>query len=243
MIRTGLKPLYRKIIFFNLFSACFCMSGQLALNTALSYLFSNSVYVFSFFVGIYLMAMGLGALIADRLPINKHNIFLFIIVNAILAIVIVNPGIFSLLYFNEITRIMLRTEDSSLHQMIFPLGVLFTLLLGIVSGIELPLFSKLIEANKEEDSSILTAILTTDYIGAFVGSITFALLVYPFMGLMKGVVFSQLFLTSALIILTITSFEKINKKIIGILGLVVTYVIFSYIYIEDLLEYLVKLTN
>ena len=242
MSTTRLTPLYKKVITFNLFSACFCMSGQLALNTALSYLFSNSIYVFSFFVGLYLMSMGLGAIIADKLPVTKDNVLSLIIINGLLALVLVNPGVFGLLYFNEETRMLLRTTGSSLHTLVFPIGLFATVLLGIVSGIELPLFSKLLEASDEDDTSVLTAVLTTDYLGAFVGSIMFSLLIYPFYGLMKGIVLSQLFLVVALLILALSSLKMVSKKINILLGVVTTYIVFSYIYIKDLLEYLVKIT-
>jgi len=238
-----MNPFYKKIIFFNLFSACFCMSGQLALNTTLSYLFSNSIYIFSFFIGLYLMSMGLGVLIVNKLPISEKNVINFIVANALISILIANPGFFTLLYFNEETRMLLRTTHSQLHNLVFLFGIILTILLGIVSGIELPLFSKLLESTQEKDSSILTALLTTDYLGAFVGSVLFSILFYPFWGLIKGIILSQLFLLIALGIITATSFKMINKYLIVVLLIISVYVSFSWFNVDLFLEYLVKLTT
>lgn len=219
------------------------MSGQLALNTTLSYLFSNSIYIFSFFIGLYLMSMGLGVLIVNKLPISEKNVINFIVANALISILIANPGFFTLLYFNEETRMLLRTTHSQLHNLVFLFGIILTILLGIVSGIELPLFSKLLESTQEKDSSILTALLTTDYLGAFVGSVLFSILFYPFWGLIKGIILSQLFLLIALGIITATSFKMINKYLIVVLLIISVYVSFSWFNVDLFLEYLVKLTT
>ena len=219
------------------------MSGQLALNTTLSYLFSNSIYIFSFFIGLYLMSMGLGVLIVNKLPISEKNVINFIVANALISILIANPGFFTLLYFNEETRMLLRTTHSQLHNLVFLFGIILTILLGIVSGIELPLFSKLLESTQEKDPSILTALLTTDYLGAFVGSVLFSILFYPFWGLIKGIILSQLFLLIALGIIAATSFKMINKYLIVVLLIISVYVSFSWFNVDLFLEYLVKLTT
>jgi spermidine synthase len=76
--------------------------------------------------------------------------------------------------------------------LLFPLGIVLTVLIGIVSGAELPIFSKLIEIEKWHVSQPIIGVLTSDYFGAFTGIITFTFFLNPFFGLIPSILISQL---------------------------------------------------
>ena len=61
----------------------------------------------------------------------------------------------------------------------------------MVSGAELPLFSRLIEEERWPQTRPLIGVLTSDYFGAFLGIILFTFALNPFLGLIPGVTVSQ----------------------------------------------------
>jgi len=185
------EPRFGSLVLLNNAAAAHCFITQTALAMALSYIFSNSVYVFSFFTGLYLMSMGLGVLVVERLRIREGGWPGIIFVNVCLGLLLACPGIPGLLLLNELSYHWLRSGGPDLLGALFPAGIAFTMLIGMVSGAELPIFSRLIESGDEHPSRPLIAVLTSDYLGAAAGVAAFAFVLYPFFGLIRAVIVSQ----------------------------------------------------
>ena len=175
----------------NLVTSCQYMVTYLCLNVALSYILSNSVFVFSLFTGIYLMSMGLGAFLANRINFKKENVDQIIIYNALIGMLVINPGVSLLMYFNESLFAHFRNSGTNYLPITFIIGIILTVLNGLFSGSELPLFSKLIEGEDTKQGNFLTRILTVDYLGTCLGVLVFSFVLFPFWGLINSMAFSQ----------------------------------------------------
>ena len=240
MIKSKMKWL----VAYNLIVAVLCIITQMALNTALTYIFSNSIFVYTFFTGLNLMSMGLGVFIVEKFNINENNVVKFLVINSIIVLLLANPGIIFVLFANEYFYTLLRNSGTDINFLTFPLGILISITVGICSGIELPIFSKLFEADdKSDDSQSIVTILTSDYLGAFVGSLLFAFLLFPFCGLVGSIVVIQ---TLILFNVNFYSFKfnlYKNKAFLGSLALLNIYILASFIFRKDIVLYLDSLSS
>ncbi|MGC1527533.1 MAG: polyamine aminopropyltransferase [Phormidesmis sp.] len=67
------------------------------------------------------------------------------------------------------------------------IGLTFsTLLLGILSGMEVPLLTRLIELDAQDLSNSLAGVLALDYVGALAGSLLFPAVLLPWVGLLPS---------------------------------------------------------
>ncbi len=183
---------FTKLIILNCFTSGHCMIAQLALSMALSYIFSNSIFIFSFFTGLYLMSMGIGALLVEKFDVPTDWLIKFVIVNSILGVLLASPGITGVIVFNEFLSYLLRTYQLDLGTILFPLGIILSILIGIVSGAELPIFSKLIEKENWPTSQPIISVLVSDYFGAFFGVVIFTFILNPFTGILNAIVITQI---------------------------------------------------
>jgi len=101
-----LKPL----IYLNFCTSAHCMIVYLALSISLSYLFSQTIFVFSFFTGLYLMAMGLGVYIVERKVQPQAQMSQCILINSLLGIIVANPLIYRLSYLGKICKYLILNE-------------------------------------------------------------------------------------------------------------------------------------
>lgn len=182
---------FGQLIALNLFTSANCTITQIALTTAYSYIFSNSIFCFSFFTGLYLMSMGLGALLVERFHWRKDQFVELIFLNSLAGVVLANPGVLGILGLNEGLRWLLRTHDVNLLGVMFPLGIVLSVLIGLVSGAELPIFSKLTEADQSNASKPMVGVLVSDYLGAALGILLFTFILNPLTGLIPSLLISQ----------------------------------------------------
>lgn len=183
---------FTKLIFLNLITSANCTIAQMSLSAGLSYIFSNSVFIFAFFTGLYLMSMGIGSLIVEKFNFDTEKFTQILLVNSALGIILANPGITGLLLSNEYISFITRHYNLNLSWILLPLGVILTICIGIVSGAELPIFSKYIEKKNWHTSKPMIGVLTSDYLGAFAGIIIFTLILNPFFGLIPSILISQI---------------------------------------------------
>ncbi len=186
------QKLFNRLLILNLFTSAHCMVAQLALLMAISYIFSNSVLVFSFFSGLYLMSMGLGSLLVESLRLDSCRYVSLVFWNSVAGIVLANPGVFGIIVLNEYIRMMLHVYGSDLSFLLFPSGIVLTCLIGVVSGAELPIFSKITEMENWHVSMPMIGVLRNDYLGAFVGVVVFTFILNPFSGLISSILISQM---------------------------------------------------
>ncbi len=160
---------------------------ELIAATVSSYLLGDSVRQFSFVIGVFLSAMGVGAW-ASRFVGHAVRGFVW----AQIALGIIGGALAPFLFF---TYAITGEVGAALYGALIAIGVL--------SGMEIPLIARVLEASgagKFRFENVLSA----DYVGALVASLAFPLLVMPLFGLMTAsLAFGSLNLGVALVSLWI----------------------------------------
>lgn len=144
---------------------------ELIISTVSSYLLGNSVYQFSLTIGTFMFAMGIGSYLSKLLGKNLlHN---FVLIEIAIALV---GGACSMILF-----------------MTFPLAnalytfVMYSLILiiGALVGMEIPILTTILSHRKSTRDSIAN-VMSLDYVGALIGSVSFPLLLLPHLGLIRS---------------------------------------------------------
>lgn len=166
------------VLGFTLVLAFCSIVYELLLGQTLSAFLGNTVLRYSVTIGLYMFSMGIGALIAGPrlLQTPVYSLQLIELVLSILGALSV-----MLLFLIDARDLPVILLSLVAHLLIIVIGVL--------SGLEIPL---LIEIRAEVEHAA-SRILGIDYIGAFAGTVVFALWFYPHLGL-----FATAFLVAAL---------------------------------------------
>jgi spermidine synthase len=162
----------RLVLLASIFLVAACgLVYELVAGAVSSYLMGDAVTQFSFVIGVFLSAMGLGSWLAQfitgRLPAA------FVALEIWLGLL---GGLSSVLMF----------AASALAPPVFP--VFFYSLcavLGCLIGAEIPLLVRILK-DTEGVSRAVSSILALDYLGALAGSVLFPLVVLPFLGLSRA---------------------------------------------------------
>jgi len=188
------------IIFLVTFILAFCsIVYELLLAQLLSAFLGNTVLRYSVTIGLYMFSMGLGALAAEGKFI-KHSVLTLLKIEILLTIF--GGFVVVILYWLFNSFVSLQPAFSILaHALI--------IFIGVLTGFEIPL---LIEIRNKEVKGQENVILGIDYAGAFLGTIIFAFVFYPGMGLMPTAFFTGC-LNSAAGILLFTQREKVKKEV------------------------------
>ncbi|BCE00176.1 polyamine aminopropyltransferase [Marinicellulosiphila megalodicopiae] len=144
---------------------------ELIIGTVSSYLLGNSVYQFSLTIGFFMFAMGLGSLASKYFDDNfVRN---FIIVEILIALI---GGVCSLLLFMTFpfARVLYETV---MYGLILSIGALV--------GMEIPILTALLSQRAKIKDSIAN-VMSLDYIGALIGSVSFPLILLPTLGLVQS---------------------------------------------------------
>ncbi len=137
-------------------------------------------------IGIYLASMGLGSLICARF---KDQLGSFIKLEMILTVIgLTSPIIF--IYTDLFATRMTLAFPSDFVDFI---GMLVTygvnhfliILIGVLSGMELPLLMDM-----AEDAKKSYTVLAIDFFGTVVGAISFPLILYPYFGIINVAMFT-----------------------------------------------------
>ena len=161
------------------FVLAFCsIVYELLLGQTLSAFLGNTVLRYSVTIGLYMFSMGVGALIAGP-RVLKTPVLSLQWIELILAVIggVCVPLLFFIDYMTSSTLIL----SVIAHSLI--------IIIGVLTGLEIPLLVE-IQAKAENSTS---RILGVDYIGAFVGTVAFALWFYPQLG-----IFATAFFTATL---------------------------------------------
>lgn len=148
---------------------------ELVLAQALSAFFENTVLRYSITIGLYMLCIGIGALLADA-RFRKDALMVLIRTELCLTFL----GGFALGWFFLMDALGLPRPLFLLisHALIVAIGIL--------TGFEVPLVIEKIRAVRKHPESIVFAF---DYAGAFAGSILFAFIFYPHVGLVATALF------------------------------------------------------
>lgn len=142
---------------------------ELIAGALASYLLGDSVRQFSYTIGTYMFAMGIGSYFSKF--IEKKLLKRFVEIEILIGIV---GGISSTLLF-------LLFQQGSYFQVVlyFLLG-----LTGILVGMEIPILMRILK-DKVEFRQLVANIFTFDYIGALLASILFPVVLVPKLGLIS----------------------------------------------------------
>jgi len=163
-----------KILYILTFIVAFCsIVYELILGQALSLFLGNTILRFSVTIGVYMFAMGIGAMLVEG-KIIKKRIFYFIFIEMLLVLI----GGFSpiLLFFAQFVL------GGGFLFLLFALILIFSI--GVLTGFEIPLLMELFK-DETKDGNSEGKVLGVDYLGAFMGSIVFAIFFYPKFGLLQ----------------------------------------------------------
>jgi spermidine synthase len=144
---------------------------ELLLSQALSAFLGDTVLRYSVTIGLYLFSMGMGSIFAEGRFV-KHPVVTMLWIEILLTL----AGSLSivLLYFVDWLGPAPLVYTLFAHSLIVVIGVL--------TGFEIPL---LIEVRNLEKSDSENAVIGIDYLGAFLGTVLFAFLFYPKLGLVN----------------------------------------------------------
>lgn len=152
------------------FILAFCsIVYELLLGQSLSAFLGNTVLRYSVTIGLYMLSMGIGALLAEG-RLVKHPVVTLLKVEIALTI----TGGFSVIF------LMLMNSAGVPDLIFFGAAHSLIILIGVLTGFEIPL---MIELRNLEVEGKEQKVLGIDYLGAFVGTVVFALFFYPVLGL------------------------------------------------------------
>lgn len=160
---------FEYLLLFAVFTIATCgLVYELVAGTLASYLLGDSVKQFSFIIGVYLFAMGVGSYFAKFLTKNMLNTFVEIEI-----LVGLIGGLSSVVLF-------LLFDSVYSFQFILYLLVFVT---GCLVGLEIPLLMNILK-DKVQFRDLVSNVFTFDYIGALLASILFPLVLVPKLGIM-----------------------------------------------------------
>ena len=156
-------PLYISVI---LIATCGLIYELLA-GTIASYLLGDSVAQFSFVIGIYLSAMGVGAWLSGK--VDKRTVRTFLEVE--LGVALLGGISAPLLFFSF---------GGSFSIILY--GLVF--LIGSLVGLEIPLLMRILK-DQVDFNDLVSRVLTFDYVGALFASVLFPVVLVPRLGLIR----------------------------------------------------------
>ena len=165
MNRAPLALLYLNVL---VIATCGLIYELLA-GTLASYLLGDSVTQFSFVIGVYLSALGVGAWLSRYITSNLAR--RFVEVEIALALI---GGFSAPLLFVAFAWL----------EWFLPLLFGLVFLIGVLVGLELPLLMRILKEHLDF-SDLVSQVLTFDYLGALLASLLFPILFVPRLGLVR----------------------------------------------------------
>ncbi len=173
---------------------------ELLIAQTLSMLAANTVVWYSVTIGIYLAAMGVGALLHDRFQTGNLWQRLFHVEVFLSA---VGAAAVPILQLTHTTAAILDLNDLTVagNAVFFGSSFMLIAVIGLLTGFELPLLIDLgNEAAKKQ--RVTNRVLAADYMGSLIGGLLFPLILMPRFGLLSvGMMTASINLLVALIAL------------------------------------------
>jgi spermidine synthase len=143
---------------------------ELIIAAVSSYLLGNSVTQFSITIGLFMFSMGIGSYLSKF--IQQNLVIRFVQIEIAVALI---GGFCAMILF-----------------LVFPYYALYkptmyslTLIIGTLVGLEIPILTRILAESRSISDSI-AHVLSLDYIGALIGSVSFPLLLLPSLGLFRS---------------------------------------------------------
>lgn len=198
---------YRLLMLTTLIISGCSMCYELIISAVSSYLLGNSTLQYSITIGLYMAALGLGSYISKFF--NKRLFNVFITIELSIGII---GGLSSLVLF--MTNIFITNYE--------PVMYIEIILIGTLAGAEIPIMTRIIEADENNLSVTLSSIFSFDYIGGLVGAIAFPLLLLPRFGYFATSFLCGLLNTISALLIMWKFGDKIRQiRIYKIIGLVI----------------------
>lgn len=171
----------RALVLAGVFVCAACgLVYELELVALASYLMGDSVTQASVVLSVMVFAMGIGSLVAKRL--RHHAAAGFGAIEALLALVGGCSAMALYAAFAWTGHWGGAWEGGSRH-----LLVVFSLVIGLLIGAEVPLLMELIQRIRRQDAGGAVAdLFAADYVGALVGGLAFPFLLLPLLGQLTG---------------------------------------------------------
>ena len=159
---------------------------ELLIATTVSYFQGDAVLIFSLTIGLYMAAMGLGAYLSKYLVSKLLTCF----VAAEVALGFLGAASIPCLYFG------FSHTDAFVE-----VWVGFTVVIGLLIGLEIPLLTRLLQGYETLRVNI-AHVLSLDYFGALIATVAFPLFLLPILGTFKsGLVFGLINMSIGLLML------------------------------------------
>ena len=156
------------LLFLNVIIIATCgLIYELLAGTLSSYVLGDSVTQFSFIIGIYLSAMGVGSWLSKYIDKNIAEKF----IDVELAVAVIGGFSAPLLF---LTFAHVSYFQIVLYTMVF--------LIGVLVGLEIPLLMRILK-DELDFKTLVSRVLALDYVGALVASLLFPIFLVPKLGL------------------------------------------------------------
>lgn len=198
-IRIDLSPHQTAWLLLSVLIVALCgIAYELIIAAVSSYLLGNSVAQFSITIGLFMFAMGIGSYLTKF--IHDQLVERFIQIEIAVALV---GGLSAALLF-----------------VVFPYYALYKpvmygliLLIGTLVGLEIPILTRILSRSASFSES-LAHVLSLDYIGALIGSVSFPLLLLPSLGLFRSA-FAIGLLNISVAAIALTMFKSSHPNVRG----------------------------
>lgn len=163
----------------TIITACASILYELLLAQSLSTTMGNTALRYNTTIGIYIASMGFGALLYNKI-VKRDVLEEFIRLEIVLSLIGCMAPIFVLVFdyfFNRMSGVFqISFFSSTIQAPLFISNHLLIIIIGFLSGLELPL---LIDMGKKFDKSRGNFVLAFDYLGTLVGALIFPLIILP----------------------------------------------------------------
>lgn len=151
---------------------------ELSFAQALTIGFGSTVERYSATIGLFLFSLGLGSLLFSKMK-NVSLVNSFILIELAISFCGIVSFLF-LLFLSQAHSLAFVNESGQLFALI--VSHIPIVLIGVLSGIEIPLLTNLI------GEKTFATVLGIDYFGSLLGSILYGFLFYPYFGLFISIV-------------------------------------------------------
>ncbi len=204
---------------------------ELVYSQALTVLYGGTVARYSITIGLYLISLGTGAFFFNSFKF-KNNVVFFWWIELLLSVV----GPFGVLAIFQLSATSLSLGFAP-HGFIFLISHLPILIVGVLSGIEIPLLVSLLNPEEKDKFS---RILGLDYLGAFLGTVAYSLLLFPHLGLLATALWTGFFNFLSMSIYTIWKMgKKPLLKIVSVLLFTLYFILLFFS--QDIQNYFQKM--
>ncbi|MDF1684762.1 MAG: hypothetical protein P1U36_08920 [Legionellaceae bacterium] len=196
------------MIYLLTFVLAFCsIVYELLLGQSLSAFLGNTVLRYSVTIGLYMFSMGMGSLMAEG-KLVKSSVTALLKIEVLLTVM----GGFSVIF-------LMFFDAWGMSPVLFSIFAhTLIMIIGVLTGFEVPLLMYL---NRVENDYAESLVLGVSYLGAFVGTVVFAFVLYPWIGLIPTAFFVAL-LNAAVGVALLTQANKVqaadDKKFRGLIA-------------------------